>query len=78
MVGFRYFVIEEARRLGLTGWVRNGDDGTTVEVVAEGPDGSLRELERALGTGPSGARVDALEISWSNDIDGYDWFELRT
>lgn len=30
MVGFRYFVVERARELGLTGWVRNGDDGQTV------------------------------------------------
>ena len=33
MVGFRYFVVDQARALGLTGWVRNGDDGATVEVA---------------------------------------------
>ncbi len=77
MVGFRYFAIEEARRLGLTGWVRNGDDGSTVEVVAEGPEDALRQLEQALRTGPSGARVEALDATWSDELDGYDWFELR-
>ena len=30
MVGFRYFVLGHAERLGLTGWVRNGNDGQTV------------------------------------------------
>ncbi len=34
-VGFRYATVHEARRLGLTGWVRNTDDGA-VEVLAEG------------------------------------------
>jgi len=57
MVGFRYFVVEEARALGLSGWVRNGDDGATVEVVAEGPEEDLRRLEEALRAGPRGARV---------------------
>jgi acylphosphatase len=77
MVGFRYFVIEEARRLGLTGWVRNGDDGSTLEVVAEGDEAALRQLEQALHAGPSGARVEALDVAWSDELDGYDWFELR-
>ena len=35
-VGFRAFVWERARRLGLGGFVRNEWDGT-VQVVAEGP-----------------------------------------
>ena len=52
MVGFRYFVAGEARALGLTGWVRNGDDGATVEVAAEGPEDALRQLEEALRAGP--------------------------
>ena len=59
-VGFRWFVRERARALGLTGWVRNRDDGS-VEVLAMGDDASLRQLRALLGTGPSGARVSAVE-----------------
>ncbi len=33
MVGYRYFVVERARELGLAGWVRNGDDGETVRYL---------------------------------------------
>jgi len=77
MVGFRYFVVDQARPLGLTGWVRNGDDGATVEVVAEGPEDALRRLEEALRTGPRGARVTAVDAEWSDALDGYDWFEVR-
>ena len=77
MVGFRYFVEEEARKLGLAGWVRNGDDGATVEVVAEGPDDQLRQLEAKLRRGPRLARIDAVDATWSDDIEGHQGFELR-
>lgn len=59
-VGFRWFVRERARALGLTGWVRNRDDGS-VEVLAQGDERSLRQLRGLLGTGPSGANVSAVE-----------------
>jgi len=77
MVGFRYFLAEEARALGLTGWVRNGDDGTTVEVVAEGAEAALRELEAALKRGPGAARVDEVSSDWSDATEGYERFEVR-
>ena len=77
MVGFRYFVVDEARRLGLTGWARNGDDGRTVEVVAEGADEALRQLEAALHEGPRMARVDAVDTSWSDSVAGHQGFEVR-
>ena len=77
MVGFRYFVVEEARRMGLAGWVRNGDDGLTVEVVAEGPEEDLRRLEARLREGPRLARVESVDAEWSDALDEYDRFEVR-
>ena len=77
MVGFRWFVVERARTLGLTGWVRNGEDGETVEVVAEGSEGVLRQLEEGLRTGPPSAHVDALDAKWSDELEGYERFEAR-
>jgi len=59
-VGFRWFVRERARALGLTGWVRNRQDGS-VEVLAEGSDAALRELRALLRAGPSGAKVSAVQ-----------------
>jgi acylphosphatase len=59
-VGFRWFVGQEAERLGLGGFVRNLPDGT-VEVVSQGPDSALDALEEHLSRGPSHARVEAVE-----------------
>lgn len=59
-VGFRWFVREEARRLGLSGWVTNLDTGE-VEVAAGGAAASLDRLRQALRVGPAGASVDRVE-----------------
>ena len=58
-VGFRWFVREEARRLGVSGWVTNLPSGE-VEVAAGGQASSLERLRRALEVGPQGAGVSDL------------------
>lgn len=59
-VGFRWFVLREAGRLGLEGYVRNLPDGT-VEVVARGTQDTMEALEQVLARGPSAARVEGVE-----------------
>lgn len=61
-VGFRWFVLREAERLGLRGLVRNLRDGS-VEVIAAGTPEAVAALERALAEGPRPARVDRVEKS---------------
>lgn len=61
-VGFRYFVVRQARALGLLGWVRNLPDGT-VEATAAGPASALSQLEEALRQGPSMSRVDRVTVA---------------
>ena len=74
-VGFRYFVQRKAQQLGLTGWVRNNDDGT-VELVAEGTRQQLEDLKRVLEEGPRLARVDRVETKWSEATGNLGRFEL--
>lgn len=59
-VGFRWFVAQQARALGLAGWVRNNEDGS-VEVAACGAESVLLDLRRRLAEGPPAARVDAVD-----------------
>ena len=62
-VGFRWFVRNEAERLGLRGWVRNTPDGS-VELEAEGAPEAVLELKNRLAQGPPAARVDkVLELA---------------
>jgi len=76
-VGFRQFVVLRARGLGLAGYVRNGDDGRSVEVVAEGPQPDLQELVRELWRGPFMARVDSVQVRWCNTSGEFSHFEAR-
>ena len=59
-VGFRFFVQDKARELGLSGWARNLDDGR-VEVYAAGPEAKLNDLAAALHAGPRMADVRHVE-----------------
>ncbi len=61
-VGFRDFVRREADRRGLSGLVRNGDDGRSVEVVAEGAEDAIGEFVAALRRGPTLARVVGVNV----------------
>jgi acylphosphatase len=62
-VGFRYFVVEKAQRLGLHGYVRNDTNGD-VEVVAQGARPVLEHLLMMLRQGPSAAQVHQVHITW--------------
>jgi len=59
-VGFRFFVQRAATALGLTGYVKNLDDGR-VEVYAVGSPEKLSELAGVLWKGPPYAEVRAVE-----------------
>lgn len=60
-VGYRYFAVTAARRLGLTGWVRNRRDGD-VELEAQGPRDDVDALIARLRVGPRWSRVDHVAV----------------
>ncbi|MGD0003777.1 MAG: acylphosphatase [Anaerolineaceae bacterium] len=74
-VGFRYFVSDQAQRIGLTGWVRNMYDGQ-VEVVAEGVRSDLEELLKYLQSGPGGAYVSTVTEDWTPASSEYRRFSI--
>ena len=75
-VGFRYAAIDAARRLGVTGWVRNTPEGA-VELVAEGDADRLRRLLTWCNAGPPGARVTQVAHEWRPFAGEFDGFHLR-
>jgi len=56
-VGFRWYVVDTARELRLSGWVKNRTDGN-VELAAAGESDALARFEAAISAGPPGARVE--------------------
>jgi DNA ligase D-like protein (predicted 3'-phosphoesterase) len=74
-VGFRDAVQRRARRLGVMGWVRNGDDGSVL-VHAEGPEPAVEELLAFLREGPRGARVAEVEVE-PVKVEGHEQFAIR-
>ncbi len=75
-VGYRFFVLRHAARLGLDGWVANEEDGS-VRVRAEGPADALHELLEALRAGPSGSRVDDVAVRWGAATQDLGPFAVR-
>ena len=75
-VNFRYFVLRQARALGVTGYVRNLEDGRTVEVRAEGERAQLEELLTLLNVGPSRARVETVDAVWLEYKGVFQSFEV--
>jgi acylphosphatase len=76
-VYFRYFVQDVARKLGLTGYVRNLTGGGTVEVQAEGEKQQLDKLFEQLKVGPPRARVERVEIKWAEYSGQFDDFNVK-
>ena len=60
-VSYRASTVDEARRLGLVGWVRNQHDGT-VELEAEGPADQIDALLAWCKSGPPAARVERVAV----------------
>jgi acylphosphatase len=72
-VWYRGWTVEQARALGLDGWVRNRRDGS-VEILADGPAEAIAELVRRCHEGPAAARVERIEAEEADEAvpDGFD------
>lgn len=60
-VGFRFWTVEQAERLGLDGWVRNRRDGS-VEACFAGPPAAVDQMLERCRQGPRAARIDRVEV----------------
>jgi len=76
-VGFRAFVLRQATRLGIRGWVRNRRDGT-VEAMLIGEPEALAAIETACRRGPTLAAVREVERRTTSDDGSPDFRERPT
>lgn len=76
-VSFRFFVVGRARALGVSGYVSNLADGSSVMVEAEGERDRLERLVKELYRGPRGARVEQVEVAWSEHQGAFQGFGIR-
>jgi len=74
-VGYRYFALHAAEPLNVAGFARNQRDGT-VEVVAEGGESELAQLEALLREGPSFSHVEGVDRV-AIDPPGHRGFDIR-
>ena len=74
-VFFRVEARDRSRSLGVGGWVRNTADGS-VEAVFEGEDDRVESMVSWCSRGPSGARVDEVDVTWAEPL-GEDGFSIR-
>ncbi len=75
-VGYRAFTIQAAVRKGLSGGVRNLDDGR-VEIEVEGRKAVIDELIAELKVGPSRAQVTWIDVRWGKASGVYHDFRIR-
>jgi len=75
-VSFRYFVLEQAEKLDLLGWVRNRWNGS-VEVMAEGTRHNLELLLIALRDGPPMSSVTDINFEWLPCAGEFIDFQVR-
>lgn len=75
-VGFRYFVLRQAKEFNLFGYTRNQYDGTVLTIV-EGEKYLIEELYKKLKIGPMHADVRSFNIKWSKSENEFVNFEVR-
>lgn len=72
---FRKSAKIEAERLGITGWIKNLDDGT-VETTVGGDQEKLKKFVAWCKKGPPFAKVENVEVAWSEDSPDGEGFEI--
>lgn len=74
-VGFRFWTIKNAQKLGLTGWVRNTDRGL-VEAVLEGQENKVQEMIEKCKKGPEVGWVEKVKVEWEEATSEFSTFEI--
>lgn len=74
-VGFRAWMVERARTLGVSGWVRNCPDGR-VEALVAGDAAAVEELSRLCRRGPRLAEVASIDEELAEPPDDLGFYQV--
>lgn len=74
-VSFRWYTMQVAMRLGVSGWVRNEPDGS-VRLEVQGPERDVIELVDWVRHGPRLARVTDVQVQEQTPTSGEDGFTI--
>lgn len=75
-VGFRYFVVREAQKLGLKGYTQNLYSGEVFTIV-EGEKAIVEEMVKKLRVGPMHASVKTCKVDWQEPKNEFTEFEVK-
>jgi acylphosphatase len=75
-VNFRYYTRQQARALGVRGWVRNLPDGR-VEAIFEGDRERVEHMLEWCKKGPPASYVEGVEVIWEEPKGEFAGFEIR-
>jgi acylphosphatase len=74
-VSFRDATRSQAEQLGLSGWVRNTQDGQ-VEAVFEGDPDTVQQIIEWCKSGPSSADVEDVSVE-NEEPENFSGFKVR-
>lgn len=74
-IGYRSFVKSNAKKLGLSGWVKNLPNGA-VEALFQGSKEAIEEMITLCKKGPFMAEVSNVHVTWEDETTQYPLFTI--
>ena len=75
-VGYRYFAVQKANEMGITGWVKNSVDRSVI-IVAQGIEEEIKTFIDYLYIGPTSSRVDRISKVKFNTLSNFNNFSVK-
>jgi len=75
-VGFRMYIQQHAQEIGVTGWVRNMEDGS-VNMELQGPEDKVEQLMDIIEAGNYFIKVEAFQTEVRTVVDGEIGFKIK-
>ncbi len=75
-VGFRAWMKIQAKIIGVTGWVRNNEEGF-VEAQIQGEEEKVKQIIELIKKGPPVSHIAGVEIFWQEPKEIFDQFEIK-